>query len=110
MAGEPCILLGRMEDVAAVENSSHIPQKVKIDTWAAKLLLGLNLKELPVGTPTDTCTRIFIPAPFTTDEREMQRWAMDKQNVLHTQLPLRQHRFELHRSTYTCMFFSKYIL
>ena len=29
---EPCILLGRMEDdVATVENSSHIPQKVKID-------------------------------------------------------------------------------
>ena len=31
-----------------------------------KTTLGLNPKELPVGTPTDTCTRIFIPAPFTT--------------------------------------------
>jgi len=28
---EPCILLGKMEDdVATVENSSQIPQKVKI--------------------------------------------------------------------------------
>ena len=31
---EPCILLGRMEDdVATVEKSSQIPQKVKITIW-----------------------------------------------------------------------------
>ena len=36
--------------------------------------------------------------------------ATDKQTVLHNQLPLKQHRFELHRSTYNWIFFKKYIL
>ena len=43
---EPCILLGRMEDdVATVEKSSHIPQKVKIDLWAGKTVRGSTLIE-----------------------------------------------------------------
>ena len=79
-----------------------------------KTTLGLNPKELPVGTPTDTCTRIFIPAHSQQTKgrcnTNVHPWAMDKQNALQTQLPLKPHRFELHRSTYTCIFFNKYIL
>ena len=47
-------------------------KKLKLTYELVKLLLGLNPKELSVGTLTDTFTRIFIPAPFTTDKREMQ--------------------------------------
>lgn len=68
---EPCVLLGRMEDdVATVETVHTFLKKLKLTYELAKLL-GLNPKELPVGTPTDTCTPTFIPAPFTTDKREM---------------------------------------
>ena len=113
---EPCILLGRMEDdVATVEKSSQIPQKVKITIWPGNTT--------PRSTPKRIASRVsnrylHMNSHISTIHNSQKgdatqtfiTGAVDKQTVLHTQLPLKQHRFELHRSTYNWIFFNKYIL
>ena len=90
-------------------------KKLKLLYDLAILLLGLHPKELPVGTPN----RYLHMNSHTSTVHNSQKGdatqtfingAVDKQTVLHTQLPLKQHRFELHRSTYNWIFFNKYIL
>ena len=108
---EPCILLGRMEDdVATVEKSSQIPQKCKITIWPGNTIP--RSKPQRIGSrDSNRCFYMNIHTSQNGDApQKFIKGATDKQTVLHNQLPLKQHRFELHRSTYNWIFFKKYIL
>ena len=108
---EPCILLGRMEDdVATVEKSSQIPQKCKITIWPGNTIP--RSKPQRIGSrDSNRCFYMNIHTSQNGDApQKFIKGATDKQTVLHNQLPLKQHRFELHRSTYNWIFFKKNIL
>lgn len=55
--------MGMKNGVAAVENCVAVPQlSIELPYDPATLFLGICSKELKAGTPTDTCTPVFVAA------------------------------------------------
>ena len=48
-----------------------VPQKINIQLPVFSLL-GIQLKEVKTGVQTNTCTCVFIAAPFTTAKIQKQ--------------------------------------
>ena len=66
--------------IAAMENSTEVPQKIKnriITMWSSNSTSGYTLKEMKVEFWRDICTPMFIAALFTIVKR---KW-MEEQNV-----------------------------
>ena len=73
MKSNPSFTVRLLNGVAATENSTKIPQKIKNNYYMSAIpLLDICLKEVKAGSQTDICKPMFTTPLFTTAMRRKQ--------------------------------------